>query len=442
MASSYWCARFWHTPISHEWMRGGAPLAYLIPYCMPLNSLLVDFNSYFASCEQQDRPELRGRPVGVVPMLADSTCLIAASGEAKKFGVKTLTNVGEAKQLIPDIVLVVARHELYIDFHHRAVKAVDEIAPVREVLSIDEMVCDLPSGYKSAARAIELAHDIKRNMAKRVGEYLTVSIGIAPNTFLAKLASDMQKPNGLIILQEYDVPEKILHLPLRALHGIGESMEIRLNKQGIDTIAKLYAQTPEQLRSVWGGVGGDRFYARLRGEEVKDIAHGMGSISHSHVLAPELRNKDDAYAVLNRLTQKAAMRLRKVLHYTARMAIKVKFLNGPSWEHETRFLETQDTLDLMHALNSLWLKYPKKKSLTPLQVSVVFLELSAEDAQSARLFDDLEQTSDKKKLNAAIDDLNLRFGKKAAYFGGAHRALDHGKIAIAFNHIPDVATEK
>ena len=425
-------------------MRAGAPLAYFIPISprMSLNSLLVDFNSYFASCEQQDRPELRGRPVGVVPMLADSTCLIAASGEAKKFGVKTLTNVGEAKKRIPDIVLVVARHELYIDFHHRAVKAVDEIAPVREVLSIDEMVCDLPSGYKSVERATELAHEIKRNMAKRVGEYLTVSIGIAPNTFLAKLASDMQKPNGLIILQEHDVPEKILHLPLRALHGIGESMEIRLNKQGINTIAKLYAQTPEQLRSVWGGVGGERFYARLRGEEVKDISHGMASISHSHVLAPVLRNQDDAYAVMNRLTQKAAMRLRKALHFTARMAIKVKFLNGPSWENETRFLETQDTLDLLHALNALWVKYPKKKSLTPLQVGVVFLDLSAEDAQSARLFDDLEQTGDKKKLNAAIDDLNLRFGKKAAYFGGAHRALDHGKIAIAFNHIPDVETEK
>ncbi len=425
-------------------MRAGAPLAYFIPISprMSLNSLLVDFNSYFASCEQQDRPELRGRPVGVVPMLADSTCLIAASGEAKKFGVKTLTNVGEAKKRIPDIVLVVARHELYIDFHHRAVKAVDEIAPVREVLSIDEMVCDLPSGYKSVERATELAHEIKRNMAKRVGEYLTVSIGIAPNTFLAKLASDMLKPNGLVILQEHDVPEKILHLPLRALHGIGESMEIRLNKHAINTIAELYAQTPEQLRSVWGGVGGERFHARLRGAEVKDISHGMASISHSHVLAPVLRNKDDAYAVLNRLTQKAAMRLRKVLHYTGRMAIKVKFLNGPSWENETRFLETQDTLDLLHALDALWTKYPKKKSLTPLQVGVVFLELSAEDALSARLFDDLEQTGDKKKLNAAIDDLNLRFGKKAAYFGGAHRALDHGKIAIAFNHIPDVETEK
>ena len=409
---------------------------------MSIHSLLVDFNSYFASCEQQARPELRGKPVGVVPMLADSTCLIAASIEAKKFGVKTLTNVGEAKRMIPGIELVVARHELYIDFHHKAVAAVDEIAPVREVLSIDEMVCDLPAGFKSVERAVELSMRIKRNLAEKVGECLTVSIGLAPNTFLAKLASDMQKPDGLVILEEHDVPAKILHLPLRALNGIGGNMEARLLKHGIRTMADLYAQTPSQLRSVWGGVGGERFYAKLRGEEVHDFDHGMASISHSHVLAPELRNRDDAYSVLDRLTQKAAMRLRKTGYYTGRVAIKVKFLNGPSWEKETRFLETQDTLDLLHAMTQLWAEYPKKRHLTPLQVGVVLSDLTSEAAQSARLFDDLEQTGDKKKLNAAIDSLNTRFGKRAAYFGGAHRAMDHGKLAIAFNHIPDVETEK
>lgn len=409
---------------------------------MPLNALLVDFNSYFASCEQQDRPELRGKPVGVVPMLADTTCLIAASYEAKKFGVKTLTNVGEAKKLIPDIQLVVARHELYIHYHHKAVAAVDTVAPVREVLSIDEMVCDLPARCHEPERARELAMAIKRAMAANVGEYLKVSIGIAPNTFLAKLASDMQKPDGLVILEEHDVPEKILHLPLRALHGIGKNMEERLTRHRIHTMADLYAQTAAQLRSVWGGVGGERFHARLRGAEVHDFDHGMGSISHSHVLAPDLRNPDDAYAVLNRLTQKAAMRLRKVQHYCSHIAIKVKFLNGPSFENETKFLETQDTLDLLHAMDKLWLGYPRKKSLVPLQVAVVLGALSSEAAQSARLFDDLEQTGDKKKLNAAIDELTTRFGKHAAYFGGAHRALDHGKLAIAFNHIPDVDTEK
>ncbi|MBL8522378.1 MAG: hypothetical protein JNN20_01695, partial [Betaproteobacteria bacterium] len=113
----------------------------------------------------------------------------------------------------------------------------------------------------------------------------------------------------------------------------------------------------------------------------------------------------------------------------------------PSWEKDTRFLATQDTLDMLHALDQLWAAFPKKKSLALLQVAVTLSDLSEERAQSGHLFGDLEQTHDKKKLNAAIDMLNVRFGKKAAYFGGAHRALDHGKIAIAFNHIPDVDTE-
>ena len=387
------------------------------------------------------RPELRGKPVGVVPMLADSTCLIAASYEAKKFGVKTLTNVGEAKKLIPDIQLVVARHEIYINFHHQAVKAVDEIAPVRQVLSIDEMVCDLPAGYKTVERAMELANDIKRNLATKVGEYLKVSIGLAPNTFLAKLASNMQKPDGLVVLQSYDVPAKIEHLPLRALNGIGKNMEARLNHYGIHTMAQLYAQTSDQLRTVWGGVGGDRFYQKLRGIEIHVEENDMGSIGHSHVLPPVLRNKDDAYAVLDRLTQKAAMRLRKVDYFTSRLALKVKFLNAPSWEIETRLMQTQDTLSLLHAVGAMWKKFPQRrygKNATPLQVAITLLELAPAGHHTASLFD---TGNEKKQLNSAIDAVTLKYGKRAAYFGGAHRAIDHGKMAIAFNHIPDVDTE-
>ncbi len=402
---------------------------------MSLHTLLVDFNSYFASCEQQTRPELRGRPVGVVPVMADTTCLIAASYEARPFGVKTLTQVKEARKRCPELVLVLARHELYIEFHQRTVKAVDAIAPVRQVLSIDEMACDLPAGYKSVERATQLANAIKHNLAKEVGEYLRVSIGLAPNTFLAKLASDMQKPDGLVILQAHDVPAKIQHLPLRALSGIGRNMEVRLHQYGIKTIADLYQQTASQLRTVWGGIGGERFYARLRGMEVNDPEEEMGSISHSQVLAPILRNPDDAYAILNRLTQKAAMRLRKTQHYSGRMQIRVKFLNAPTWENETRFLETSDTLDLVHALDSLWHKFPKHKSAIPLQVSVTLLDFCAEGKNTVRLF---EPQQERKQLNATIDALNQKFGKRAAYFGGAHRAIDQGKTAIAFNHIPDL----
>ena len=98
-----------------------------------MNWLFVDLNSYFASVEQQDRPELRGKPVGVVPMMADTTCCIAASYEAKAFGVKTGTIVADARRMCPDIVLVEARHELYVDYHHRIVEAVESCLPVTAV---------------------------------------------------------------------------------------------------------------------------------------------------------------------------------------------------------------------------------------------------------------------------------------------------------------------
>src|ERR1700683_2880633 len=101
--------------------------------------LFLDLNSYFASVEQELRPELRDRPMAVVPLLADTTCCIAASYEAKQYGVRTGTQVGEAKRLCPGIVLVEARHELYVDYHHRVVEAVESCLPVTSVMSIDEM---------------------------------------------------------------------------------------------------------------------------------------------------------------------------------------------------------------------------------------------------------------------------------------------------------------
>ena len=195
---------------------------------MTLRSLLVDFNSYFASVEQQAEPSLRGRPLGVVPMLADTTVCIAASVEAKRFGVKTGTKVGDAKKLCPEMVFVVARHELYIDYHHRAVAAVDTVAPVRAVLSIDEMDCELTGRWREPARALDIARKVKAVLREKVGEYLRTSIGIGPNTFIAKTASDMVKPDGLVLIDEDELPQRLFGLKVRDLSGIGKQMEKRL----------------------------------------------------------------------------------------------------------------------------------------------------------------------------------------------------------------------
>src|SRR4051812_3443101 len=321
-----------------------------------LRSLLVDFNSYFASVEQQVEPRLRGKPLGVVPMMADTTVCIAASIEAKRFGVKTGTKVGDAKVMCPGIEFVVARHDLYIEFHHRAVAVVDTMVPVRKVLSIDEMDCELTGRWREPERALETARRVKAELARQVGGCLRTSIGIGPNTFIAKTASDMVKPDGLVMIQKHELPERLFDLPVRALSGVGKQMEKRLEGHGIRTVRELCAKTPDEMRAIWGGVGGDLMHAKLRGEPQHDLENDTSSISHSSVLRPERRKAKDAYAGLNRLAQKAAMRLRKAGFYAGRVTLDPKFLDGSHWQADMRLVDTQDTVAFLHALEKLWSK--------------------------------------------------------------------------------------
>ncbi len=153
---------------------------------MSLNALYIDFNSYFASVEQQLVPELRGKPVGVLAVMAETTCCIAASYEAKAFGIKTGTLVKEARKLCPDMIFVEARPPIYVAFHHKLIGIVESCTHVEQVLSIDEMVCKLTGSQQIPENALKLAAKIKSAIANNVGDFLRCSIGIAPNTFWQK----------------------------------------------------------------------------------------------------------------------------------------------------------------------------------------------------------------------------------------------------------------
>ena len=403
-----------------------------------LRSLLVDFNSYFASVEQQVEPRLRGRPLGVVPMLADTTVCIAASVEAKRFGVKTGTKVAEARRLCPEIEFVIARHEIYIEYHHRAVEVVDSVVPVRAVLSIDEMDCELSGRWSEREKALATAYEVKRALAARVGDHLRTSIGIGPNTFIAKTASDLQKPDGLVIIEKHELPQRLFDLGVRELSGIGKQMEKRLHAQGIRTVRDLASKTRDELRAVWGGVGGDIMYERIRGEPQHERGNDTSSISHSNVLAPQLRNPEDAYAVLNRLVQKAAARLRKANFHAGRLTVALRYLDGSDWHADQKLVETQDTRTFLHALEKLWAQRPRDKRII-LRVGMAFSDFVG-DAHRTGLLCASEDRS--KSLYSTLDQLNARFGRQAVYFASAHKAIDRGGLHIAFNHIPDPKTEK
>lgn len=435
---------------------------------MTLRSLFIDFNSYFASVEQQLNPALRRRPVGVVPVLAETSCCIAASYEAKALGIGTGTGVAEARRLCPDIAIVLADHSKYVEMHHHAVAVVSTMAPVHQVLSIDEMECELTGRWQNREHAVELAKRIKFELLKKMGECMQTSVGIGPNTLLAKLASNMQKPDGLTVIESHELPQRLYGLKLKAINGIGPRMAQRLDRCGIDTIEQLYAAPRELLRTAWGGVTGSEMYDKLRGQWYEPRKTAAKSLGHSHVLPPDLRNPTGALAVLNRLTQKAAMRLRKQNVYATSMSVHVhcRWAVGNQIERDraAHVGETQDTAFLLYTLDQLWHSGLHLISY-PVSVSVQLHGLIEESQHTGDLFDFDKATAhavrteffpnrsdslskrttpskNRRELLATIDALNSKHGKNTIYFASAQAGLNHAPMRIAFNRIPDLESER
>jgi len=367
----------------------------------------------------------------------DSTCCIAASFEAKKSGVKTGTRVGDARAMCPGLAIVEARPALYVECHQRLVDVIESCIHIESVMSIDEVWCELTGRLREPEKARELALKIKLQIAERVGAELKCSIGIAPNPYLAKTASDMQKPDGLVIIEEHELPRCLHQLQLRDFCGIGRNMEQRLIEHGIRTAEQLCAASKEDLRRAWGSVEGERMHQALRGEIVYRPPTNKGSVGHSHVLPPEERNEKDAFAVLSRLLQKAGMRLRKMGYYTGRMHVTVKHIRRAKWSEECGFTETQDTVELLRILRMLWQRRPAN-SAQPLAVGVTLLQLVEERNRTPSLF---ERNSPRRELNARIDLLNYCYGKNTVYFAGAHTARGSAPMRIAFSRVPDLETE-
>ena len=414
--------------------------------------LFLDLNSYFASVEQEMQPELRNRPIAVVPLMADTTCCIAASYEAKAFGVKTGTQVGEAKRLCPELVLIEARHELYVDYHRRIVEAVESCVPVSSVRSIDEMACELIGREQPLLAAMELARRIKFSIHEQVGSRLCCSIGLAPNRYLAKIASDMEKPDGLIALTQDLLPHALLRLKLRELVGIGGRMERRLNTHGVKTMDDLLALNAEQLGQAWGGVQGERLWHWLRGEDFHDadLEHPK-SIGHEHVLGPELRNLEGTYATAHKLLHKAAMRLRIQKLWAAGMSLSLRFtvpkdaatgkhgsgIPQQTWTEQLRLVECQDSQTLIEGLRKLWSMRPVGPLYEkPFLVSVTLIHLVPEELHTLSLFSALDREASRDQLAATMDQLNQKYGTETLYFASMHLAKAAAPTRIAFHTIP------
>ena len=418
---------------------------------MTLRCLFVDFDSFFASVEQHDDPSLRGRPVAVVPVKAETTCCLAASYEAKKLGIKTGTGISEARKHCPEIELVLARPARYIEMHKRVMDAIQDCIPHGAAASIDEVPCYLIGRERKRDNAIGIARSIKTRLIELgISPSITCSIGIAPNKFLAKTASDMNKPDGLTVIEQDDLPHALHALDLRDFCGIGPSMERRLRTADIETSAQLCAATREHLRAAWGSIEGERKWLELRGFEVPERVTKRGSIGHSHVLGPELRTFDGMRAVLFKLLAKAAMRMRKDAFLAGGMAIRIRFLGlEQRFERDLPFAPLDDTPTLLRLLGEQLQSLPhaivgrrwNPARHPPLSVAVTLVGLEPAAMVSAELMRERERAQ---RVSTVLDRINRRYGNNALYFGAMQHALaaNAAPMRIPFSTIPDVALEE
>jgi DNA polymerase-4 len=267
-------------------------------------------------------------------------------------------------------------------------------------------------------------------------DWMTCSIGIGPNRFLAKTASNMQKPDGLTVIHAGDLPDILFPLKLTDLNGIAGAMLERMERHGIHTVEALCRASREELRRVWGGIEGERYYDRLRGLEPVLPPTRRGSLGHSHVLPPHLRYEGGAYAVLSKLTQKAALRLRAEGYLAGCMGVRVSRRRREAWDSAARFTPMHDTLGFLRILATLWADWPRRDE--PVKVSVTFTDLTPAGYETLPLFGDGSRTPG---LDGAFDRVRRRYGNDALCFGGALMVGSEAPMRISFTHIPDLALE-
>ncbi len=418
----------------------------------PLRWLFLDLNSYFASVEQQLQPSLRGRPVIVAPIGSDTTVAIAASIEAKRFGISTGTPVWEAKQKCRDVIVTPARHDRYVEFHEAIVAEVWRHVPVTKVCSIDEVACRLLDNENDRAAAEALAVRIKAGIRGHVGACLTSSVGVAPNRLLAKLASDLQKPDGLVVFEAADLPHALYGHDLREIAGIGTKMQARLARDGVNDIRQLLDRRPRDAGHAWGGTNGDRLWYLLHGVDLPEKATQSRTIGHSHVLSPHHRGLEPARLTARRLALKAASRLRRKGYRARLLVLHAKFEDDRSaWRASVKLPATEDSFVILSRLDQLFPRLREAGRQRPggfrlRQIGVTLCEIEPAAGEQASLWahldpeDPLARETRGLQLSRAMDRINARWGKNAVSVGpltGGRQ--DHVGAKIAFGRIPELS---
>lgn len=286
--------------------------------------LHVDMDAFYASVEERERPELRGRPVVVGGRPEGRGVVAAANYVARAYGVRSAMPAAQAKRLCPQAVFLPPRISFYAQESQRIRAIFERYTPLVEPLSLDEAFLDVDASARLFGSARYIAETIKNEIRDEIG--LVASVGVAPNKFVAKIASDFDKPDGLVCVEPAAMQSFLDVLPIGSLWGVGHATGQRFSHMGVRTIAQLRAQPKALLFELFG----------RQGEHLWRLAHGIDdrvvspereakSISHETTFAADVESVDELRAHLQQLVEQVAERLRRAEHKARRVQIKIRF---------------------------------------------------------------------------------------------------------------------
>lgn len=375
------------------------PLAY--------STIFVDMNSFFASVEQFYNPELRGRPVGVSTAPSAGGSIVAASVEAKKYGIKTGTKVAEAQAMCPDIVVVHDSPNSYRDIHRQIMAILHTTPCYVRAKSIDEAYLKVPSYLQSKNGVIRLIAGIKQSLNDLYGGHILCSAGVASNIWLAKMGSNNQKPDGLVILTKDRLADFYKSISLLDMTGINFRMARQLYNLSIQNPWQFYNANWRFLRSKLG-VNGGKWYLRMRGFEVDiEKIQANKSISHQVTTMPNPpKNNVELTTYVNKIAVNLGGRLRRKELSASGIALSVRFIDstwqGDVFKRVAMFRSDKDIITLSKMLlNKLFIDRPVRK------LSITLFNTSMSKQLPLNIFNDKKPLM----LSYAIDEINKKHGK-------------------------------
>ncbi len=395
----------------------------------------IDINSCFATIEQQANPLLRGKPVAVAAYDTPSGCILAPSVEAKKYGIKTGMRVKEGRVLYPELIILKPDPWKYRFVHLKLRKILERYTNKFSPKSIDEFVLDL-EGYPVLKNNTmhEVARKIKKNIKNEIGEYITVSIGIAPSRFLAKTAAGLTKPDGLDEINKDNFWEIYNNLSLMDLCGINIKNTIRLNSAGIYSVVDFYNADIKTIRSAFPSIASYYWYLRLRGWEIDDIEFGRRSYGNSYSLPKPFETMEELSPILSKLVTKMSFRLRKAGYKTQGVHVSVLYRDGDYWHKGVKTEKVLfDTRDIYKRAYQVLSNCPYRKPVRNLAVSC--FNLVYKKSAQLELFEDIEK---KKELSRAVDEVNDRWGEYVITPARMISARENVPDRIAFGGVKEL----